>query len=112
MNYFKRYNQWEQPLNESKVATDVSPLGYYTIANALMPTQLFNELRKLNIEYRHDRYANFIELFVSDLDEASFVRSMILSDIFEADDIEDADLPYMVTDRLPDDALEIKLKKV
>lgn len=97
-------------LAESKVADDNSPIGFYHISNALDPADLFIELDKLNIYYNHNRFPNIITIEVSDLDQAKIVRDLILSDIFEADDITEEDLHYMTPEEIGD-ALEIKLKK-
>ena len=96
-------------LNESKVATEDSPLGFYHISNALMPTKFFKKLDELGIKYNHDAYFNVIEVFVADNNEGSVVRKLALSDIFEADDIQDDDLPYMTPEEIGD-AMIIKLK--
>lgn len=96
-------------LNESKVASNESPIGFYTIANALSPDDFFNKLDELGIEHKHDGYSNLIEVFVKDINEGSIVRELALSDIFEADDISDDDLPYMTPEEIGD-AMEIKLK--
>lgn len=56
-------------LNESKVASDESPLGFYTIANALSPDSFFDRLDELGIEHKHDGYSNLIEVFVNDGDD-------------------------------------------
>lgn len=93
-------------LYESKVATDDSPIGFYTIANALEPSILFEKLDELGILYMYDKYSNFIEVLVKNIDEAKVARELVLSDIFEADDIEPDSLQY-----INDDALEIKLIK-
>lgn len=100
---------WHQFLNESKTASNDSPIGYYTIANALMPNKFFEKLDELNINYTHDKYANFIEIFVNNIDEATLVRNLAISDIFEAKDIDDSMLPYIIDDG-PGDIMEIKLK--
>lgn len=93
-------------LNESKVATDDSPIGYYTIANALEPSELFEKFNELDISYKHYTYSNFIEVLVKDINEAKVARELVLSDIFEADDIEPESLEYV-----SDDILEIKIIK-
>lgn len=95
--------------NESKVASNESPLGYYTIANALDPEDFFEKLNERGISYKHDPYPNFIEVFVKDMDEAKYVREKALDMyIFEADDIDDRDLPYIEKDG-PNDMMEIKM---
>ena len=98
-------------INESKVASDDSPLGYYTTANALMPDELFEKLDELGVEHKHDRYANFIEVFVKDEEEGKKVRKLVLDiDVFEADDIDDGFLEHDVEKGDEGDMLEIKLK--
>lgn len=99
---------FKQFLNESKVASDDSPIGFYTIANALSPDNFFKALDALGIKHAHDKYTNLITVSVKDEDEASVVRDLALSDVLEADDIEDDDLPYMTPDEIGD-AMEIKL---
>lgn len=125
-NDFERYNFWHEEIksnmggkfiktkiegfiNESKVASDESPIGFYTIANAILPIKFFNRLNELNIEHKHDKYSNFIEVFVKDMEEAYIVRKLALGDTLEADDISDDDLPYMTPEEIGD-AMEIKLK--
>jgi len=104
----KRYKDFK--INESKVATNESPLGYYLICNSLAPDRLFKLLEEKGIEYKHDTYVNFIEVFVKDIEEAQFVREKALDmDIFEADDIKEDDLPYIEEDG-PGDIMEIKIK--
>jgi len=98
-------------INESKVATDDSPIGYYNIANALMPTELFDELDKLDIEYNHNTYANFIEIFVKDVEEGKKVRELVLDiDVFEADDVDLEFIEHDVEEGDEGDMLEIKMK--
>jgi hypothetical protein len=99
-------------VNESKVATDESPLGYYLTCNALSPKMFFEKLEEKGIEYKHDTYANFIEVFVKDIDEAKYAREIALDmDVFEVDDIESDDLPYIKEDG-PGDMMEIKMVKL
>jgi len=109
---FKLFIDSESPtdnVNESKVATNESPLGYYTTANALHPEKLFKKLDENGIGYKHDTYSNFIEVFVEDIDQAKLVRELSLDMyIFEADDIDDDDLPYIEEDG-PGDMMEIKM---
>lgn len=103
-----KIKNFEQFLNESKVASDDSPLGFYTIANALSPENFFKALDELGIKYTHDKHANLITVSVKDKDQASMIRDLALSDALEADDIEAADLPYMTPEEIGD-AMEIKL---
>lgn len=98
---------FKQFTNESKVANIDNPFGFYTICNSLMPDDFFNCLKENHIKYKHDGYRNYIEVFVKDLNEASFVRELALSDIFIADDIDNEDLQYLLENQ--DDCLEIKL---
>lgn len=103
----KRYKDF---LNESKVATDESPLGFYLISNALMPDEFFSLLKERGIEFTHDEYRNLIEVLVDDLEQAKYARQIALDfDIFDASDIDEDDLPYMTPDEIGD-AMEIKLK--
>lgn len=107
MNNLKLYQKFT---NESKVATEESPLGFYTIANAVMPTEFFKKLDGLGIKYTHDKYKNFIEVMVNNEQEGTMARNIALSGIFEADDIEEEDLPYMTPSEIGD-AMEIRMKK-
>lgn len=99
----KNYTQF----NESKVASNDSPLGFYTIANALMPIELFEKLDKDLIKYTHDEYRNYIIIYVKDIEEGINVRNYILDEMFEADDIDEDEVQYHLND--PNDVLEIKL---
>lgn len=92
-----------------KVASDNSPIGFYTIANAVSPEDFFMSLNKMNIKYKHDEYANFIEVYVKDEIEAKIVRDIALSEVFEADDITIEDIPYMSDPEEIGDAMEIKM---
>ena len=105
----KKYNEF---VNESKVATDESPLGYYDIANAVMPDEMFNKLETLEIKWKHDRYRNLIEIFVKDESEAKIVRDMVLDMyVLDGSDIDEDHLKYeWPTKDDIGDALEIKLK--
>ena len=96
----KKFNDF---LNESKVASNKSPYGYYTIANSISLKGFVIELNKLGIKWSHDSYSNFIQVFT---DKGDLVREMVLSDLLEADDIEYEDMPYIREDG-PNDMLEI-----
>ena len=105
----KRYKNFL--IKESKVATNDSPIGFYTIANALSPDEYFKLLEENGIDYKHDTYRNFIEVFVNDEQQAKYAREKALDmDILEADDIEEDDLPYMTPDEIGD-VMEIKMKE-
>lgn len=104
-----KIKSWSKFLNESKVASDESPIGFYHICNSLKPDNFFSKLNELGIEYKHDGFSNFIEVFVSDINEGSIVRELSMSDIFEADDIAEDDMPYMVPGEIGD-VMEIKIK--
>jgi hypothetical protein len=98
-------------IKESKVASNDSPLGFYHTCNALSPEMFFEKLEEKGIEYKHDAYANFIEVFVDNLDQAKYAREMALDmDVFEADDIDEDDLQYIEEDG-PGDMMEIKMKQ-
>lgn len=96
----KKFNEF---LNESKVASDESPYGYYTIANAIPAKDFVNELDNLGIKWTFDWYSNFIKVFT---DKGELVRKLVLSDLLEADDIDNRDMPYIIEDG-PNDMLEI-----
>ena len=102
-----KIKNFKQFTNESKVANIDNPFGFYTICNSLMPDEFFLKLNEYNISYKHDGYRNYIEVFVKNLEEASLVRELALSDIFIADDIDHEDLRYLLENQ--DDCLEIKL---
>lgn len=100
-------------IKESKVATDESPLGYYDIANAVMPDDYFKLLEEQGIEYKHDAYRNFIEVFVENEEQASFARKNALDyKIFDASDVDEDHIKYeWETPEDIGDAMEIKMKQ-
>jgi hypothetical protein len=107
----KRHNDFI--INESKVATDEDPIGYYDICNAVMPDGLFNKLEALDIPYTHDTYSNLIEVTVKNIEEGKVVREMVLdTDVLDASDIDKDHLKYeWETEDDIGDALEIKIKQ-
>jgi len=100
-------------INESKVATDDDPIGYYDSANALMPDNLFGKLDEMGIKHERDAYRNITTVHVETIEQGKEVRKMVLDYmIYDGSDIDEDHLKYeWETEDDIGDALEIKLKQ-